>query len=116
MEEKYIYYLTANLTSEQFNIVIKKHLLIKEGDKTVFFKVTNTEDKRMFKSELMVVNSYGRTISLNNLQYSLYCTEEQLKEGKAMVISAITKRVSEIESELKKATKLINKKIEERIC
>lgn len=115
MTEKFVYYLTCNLTEHQFNLIIRKYPLLREGDKTVFYDSGVGGDMRMYKSELMTLSSYNRTISLHNLQYTLYCLDETLEEGKKLVQEAILKRVNEIELELKNAQKLI-KKVDIKIC
>jgi hypothetical protein len=116
MKEKFIYHITINLTANQFNLVIQKYPLLKEGDKTVFFDKGIGGQVRLFKSELMCLQSYGRTYSLENLQYSLYCDDSTLKKAKQILIDTINFKVREIEKQLKNALKLINKPIKERIC
>lgn len=113
-EEKFVYHLSCNLTKNQFNLVIKSFPLIKEGAATVFFNSGVGGEIRMFKSQLLILQSYNRDISLDSLQYTLYCTDDQLKEGKSMVINAVKDKVQEIEIKLKNAFKLIGKKIEEK--
>lgn len=116
MKEKFIYHLTSNLTANQYTLNIKKFPLLKEGEKTVFFDSGVGGEIRLFKSELMIPKSYNREVSLNNLQYTLYCNDDQLKDAKNLAVDCLKNRVANIELELNNAKKLINKKIKETIC